>query len=178
MMERMSAASRLPRLTLPSAALLVLALGAAMLTLFMAPIAYARIVPQRGIGDIDLGMTRAEVVRTKGKPDGERLVRNEIIGPQRMVRYGKTRAFFGGFRRNAAVVTVNTRDPAERTRSGVGVGSTVAEVRRGVRGIACRNEFGFHTCFKGRFRPGERVTVFDIARRGRVSLVLIGFVID
>lgn len=146
--------------------------------LVLAPTADALIVPQRGIAGIALKMTRAQVVKAKGKPDGERLVRNEIIGPQRMVRYGKTRAFFGGFRRGARVVTINTRDPAEQTRSGVGVGSTVGEVRHGVRGIACRNEFGFHTCFKGRFRPGERVTVFDIARRGRVSLVLVGFVID
>jgi len=148
------------------------------LALMLAPATEARIVPQRGIAGIALKMTRAQIVGTKGKPDGEHFIRNEIIGRQRMVRYGRTRAFFGGFSRRAGIVTVNTRDPRERTRSGVGVGSTVDEVRHGVRGIKCRREFGIHTCFKGRFRPGERVTVFDISRRGRVSLVLVGFVID
>jgi hypothetical protein len=123
-------------------------------------------------------MTRAQVVGAKGRPDGERFVRSEIIGRQRMVRYGRTRAYFGGFRRNARVVTVNTRDPRQRTRSGAGVGSTPRQVLHGVRGIRCRGPAGIHTCVKGRFRPGERVTAFDFGRNGRVNLVLIGFVID
>ncbi|HEX6228817.1 MAG TPA: hypothetical protein VFZ41_05060 [Solirubrobacterales bacterium] len=144
----------------------------------LAPPAGALILPQRGIAGIKLNMTRAQIVTAKGKPDGERLVRNEIIGRQRMVRYGRTRALFGGFRRNARVVTINTRDPGERTRSGVGIGSTVGAVKRGVRGVRCRSQFRVHTCFRGRFRAGERVTVFDISPRGRVNLVLIGFVID
>jgi len=152
----------------------------ACLALLLAPASSrALIVPQRGIGGISLKMTRAQVVRAKGTPDAERLVHNELIGRQRMIRYGRTRALFGGFRRTATVVTINTRDPAERTRSGVGVGSTVSEVRRRVRGIRCRAAFGTRSCFKGSFGPGERVTVFDVsADSGRVRLVTIGFVID
>jgi len=157
---------------------LILAFTVALLALLLPRVAEARIVPQRGIGGISLKMTRAQVVQAKGKPDGERLVRNELIGPQRMMRYGRTRAFFGGFRRDVGVVTINTRDPSERTRTGVGIGSTIAEVRGGVRGIHCRDEFSIHTCFRGRFHPGKRVTVFDISPQGRVNLVLIGFVID
>lgn len=157
---------------------LLLALAVGCLAALAAAPAEARIEPQRGIDGINLNMTRAQIVRSKGKPDAEKVVRNEILGRQRMVRYGQTRAFFSGVRRDAGVVTVNTRDRSQKTRSGVGVGSTIAAVRNGVGGITCRDEFGIHTCFKGRFRPGERVTVLDIAGNGRVNLVLIGFVID
>jgi hypothetical protein len=156
----------------------LLAAAAICLSLAYAPAAQALILPQRGIGGIELGMIRAQIVGAKGKPDAERFARNEIIGRQRMVRYGRTSAFFGGFRREAGVVTVNTRDPSERTRSGIGVGSTVAEVKQGVRGIRCLGKSRIHTCLKGRFDPGKRVTVFDISPQGRVNLVLIGFVID
>jgi hypothetical protein len=76
------------------------------------------------------------------------------------------------------VVTVNTREQSERTRSGVGIGSTVGAVKRGVPKIRCRGKRRVHICVRGRFRAGERVTVFDISTRGRVNLVLIGFVID
>lgn len=155
------------------AVLLVLLLPAVL-----APAATARIEPDRGIAGIRLKMTRAEVVAKLGRPDGERLVRNEIIGRQRMVRYGRTRAFFGGFRANARVVTVNTRDRRQRTRSGVGIGSTPSQVLAGVRGVRCRGPARIHTCVRGVFRPGERVTVFDVSPRGRVDHVLIGFVID
>lgn len=176
-MRRMSDTDRSRRLASVLGAIL-LALIAGCTGLFPAATAEAQIIPQRGIDGIALTMTRAQIVRTKGAPDDERLVRNEILGPQRMVRYDRTRAFFGGFKPDAGVVTINTRDPTERTPSGVGIGSTTAEVRHGVRGIHCRDELSVHTCFKGRFHAGERVTIFDISRRNRVSLVLIGFVID
>jgi hypothetical protein len=140
--------------------------------------AAALIKPHRGIGGIRLNMTRAQVVAKFGEPDGERFVRNEIIGRQRAVRYGRTRAFFGGFRRGARVVTINTRDPRQRTRSGVGIGSTPSQVLAGVRGVRCRGPARIHTCVRGVFRPGERVTIFDVAPGGRVNLVVIGFVID
>ena len=148
------------------------------LVLLVPASASALIVPHRGIDGIHLDMTRAQVVAKLGAPDGEGFVRNEIIGRQRIVRYGRTRAYFGGFRRNARVVTVNTRDPRERTRSGVGIGSPISKVLARIRGIRCRGPAQIHTCVKGRFRPGERVTVFDISAQGRVNLVLIGFVID
>jgi hypothetical protein len=160
------------RTVLPAATLLV------ALVLVAPAAAEALIFPQRGIAGIKLTMTRAQVVAAKGRPDGERFVRNEIIGRQRMVRYGRTRAYFGGFRRNARVITVSTRDPRQRTRSGVGIGSTTGQVLHGVQGVRCRGPAGIHTCVKGSFRAGERVTAFDIGGNGRVKLVLIGFVID
>jgi len=156
------------------------ALAAAMfVALLLAPAADALIVPQRGIAGIRLKMIRAQVVRAKGEPDAERLIHNELIGRQRMVRYGRTRAFFGGFRQRAGVVTITTRDPGQRTRSGVGVGSSEATLRARIAGARCRTEFGTRHCWKGRFRAGERVTDFTIGLPDRrVTAVMIGFVID
>jgi hypothetical protein len=153
--------------------------AATVLALLVAPAADALIVPQRGIAGIRLKMTRAQVVRAMGRPDAERLVHNELIGRQRMVRYGRTRALFGGFRRGAGVVTIITRDPGQRTRGGVGVGSSEATLRARIAGARCRTEFGTRHCWKGRFRAGERVTDFTIGLPDhRVTAVTVGFVID
>jgi hypothetical protein len=151
---------------------------AAFALLLPASLAEARIVPQKGIQGINLNMTRAQVVQKKGQPDEEKVVPNEILGQQRIMRYGRTRAGFSGAGPGARVVGVTTRARRQRTRSGVGVGSTEAAVRAGVRGIRCRTEFGSRHCFKGRFRPGERVTDFSLSEAGRVTRVTVAFVID
>lgn len=147
--------------------------------LLPASLAEARIVPQKGIMGINLNMTRAQVVQKKGRPDSEQIVPNEILGQQRVMRYGKTRVSFSGTRRRSRVITVTTRSRRQRTRSGVGVGSTEAAVRSGVQGIRCRTEFGSRHCFKGTFEPGERVTDFSISQpEHRVTRVTVGIVID
>lgn len=156
--------------------------------LLLASQAEGAIVPQKGIAGIALNMTRAEIVRAKGQPDAEKVLPHDIIGRQRMMRYGSTRAFLGT-RPGATVFSLRTLDPREQTATGVGVGSTVAEVRAGVAGVKCRREFGIHHCWKGAFRAGERVTDFSIetktyvplispAGTTLVSAVTIGFVID
>ena len=153
--------------------------AASCVALLLPAAAGARIVPQKGIMGINLNMTRADVVRAEGRPDAERIVSSEIIGRQRLMRFGKTQIFFGGIDRRARVVTVRTRDRTERTRSGVGVGSSEAAVRSAITGARCRTEFGFRHCWKGRFRPGERVTDFEISLpERRVTQVTIAFVID
>ena len=60
---------------------------------------------------------------------------------------------------------------------GVGVGSSEGQVPAKVAGVRCRTESGFRHCFVGRFLPGKRVTDFRI-RRGRVTSVQVGFVLD
>ena len=54
---------------------------------------------------------------------------NEILGQQRILRYGKTRAGLSGPKRSDTVVAVTTKDPRQRTRSGVGVGSKEKAVK-------------------------------------------------
>jgi hypothetical protein len=158
---------------------LILLVLAASLALLLAPAANAVIVPQRGIGSIALKMTRAQVIHEKGKPDAEKVVPNEIIGRVRTMRYGATRITFGGTQAAAGVIGIETKDRQQRTRSGVGVGSSAAEVRAGVAGTQCRTEFRISHCWKGSFLPGRRVTDFRLSEpEGEVISVNVGFVID
>lgn len=158
---------------------MLLSLALSGLVLSLAATAEARIVPPRGIAGIYLDMTRPQVVARKGRPDAERVLQNEILGRQRMLRYGRTRVFFGGTRRDAGVVSVATKSRRQRTRSRVGVGSHEGAVRNRLIGITCRTEGGFRHCWKGEFTPGKRVTDFRIGLPShRVTEVVVGYVID
>jgi hypothetical protein len=54
-----------------------------------------------------------------------------------------------------------------------------ADVKDGVQGIHCRTESGSRHCFKGRFKPGERVTDFSISLPDHlVTRVTVAIVID
>lgn len=81
--------------------------------------------------------------------------------------------FFGGFR----ATSVATRSPAQRTAAGVGVGSTEARVTADVPGVRCVTDGGLRHCYVGVWRPGRKITDFTI-RKGRVTRVTVGFVID
>lgn len=151
---------------------------ACLALLLLAAPAGAVIVPQQGIGGVKLRMTRAQVVAAKGKPDVEKVTHNEILGRTRMMRYGRTRIGFNGDSASATVVGIFTTARGQRTRSGVGVGSTQAEVEAGVAGIACKDEFGVNHCWKGDFTIGQRVTDFRLTDNDKVRSVTVGFVID
>ena len=135
--------------------------------------ASATIVPQRGIGGVTLGMPQAKVRAVRGTPVKVRRARNEF-GRYTVYRY---RGLVVTFQGNANVTSLTTSSRLERTRKGVGVGSTEGQVRAGVRGARCRTESGVRHCFLGAFLPGRRVTDFFL-KRGRVSRVDVGFVID
>jgi hypothetical protein len=138
----------------------------------------ATVVPQRGMIGLELGDTVSEVREKKGAPDGIKFVRNEIIGRQRLYRYGKTWVSFNGDGRGAAVIDLSTTSRGERLANGVGVGSSKREVMRKVAGVKCPVDEAFH-CYVGRFEPGRRITDFRIgSRSGRVTSVSVGRVID
>ena len=143
--------------------LAVLALAA------LASPAGARIVPQRSITGVELGMTRAEVRERLGQPTRVERGNNEF-GHFTVFRYFRLKVTFQG---DSSVTAVSTTRRRERTRSGVGVGSTRAQVDARVRNTRCNR----HECVVGRFLAGGRVTVFRLFR-GRVTSVLVGFVID
>ena len=155
------------------------AIAAALLVLAALPAtAGAVIVPQESIKGIELGMTVAQVRELRGSPDRFRTVRNDFAGRVREWSYGLTTVTFDGTASDAKVMAVQTRSRTERTADGVGVGSRRATVRREVPNVRCLVEFSYDHCFTGRWRAGEVVTDFAINRRGRVSRVTLGRILD
>lgn len=161
--------------------LLAASVGVLLLLLLPAP-AEARIVPQVGIGGANLGMSQDRVREKLGKPDGKRVLTSPIGGFDFVqLRYGRTRMSFDGTSRDSNVIGVLTKDRSERTGSGIGVGSTRQQVKRGVAGIRCKKEYGVNHCWVGSFRPGRTVTDFRLKRKHgklKVSQVGVGIVLD
>ena len=155
-------------------------LAAATATAFLAlcGTASAVIIPQRGMIGVELGDSVSEVRQEAGAPDGIVFVDNEIIGRQRLYRYGRTWVAFNGDDPDSTVSGITTRSRRERMANGVGVGTPRREVARKVKRAKCVVEFGFDHCYIGSYRPGTRVTDFRIGPRGRVRSITIGFVID
>jgi hypothetical protein len=155
---------------LRAAAVAVLAAAAALLVVAAAS---ARIVPQRSIAGVRLGAKPATVRAVLGRPTRVRTGTNDF-GVFREFIYPALRVTFVG---DENVTSVTTTRRSERTAAGVGVGSTEAQVKAHVAGVRCKTEFGTRHCFVGQFLAGRRVTDFFI-RRGRVSRVTLGFVLD
>lgn len=135
--------------------------------------AAVRIVPQKGIGGITLGMTREQVKARLGVPAK---VRHGFgtFGPWTTLIYD---GLVVGFTGNTTANSISTRSPAERTAQGVGVGSTIQAVAANVAGSRCLKEFGYLHCYVGRWAPGRVITDFAITA-GRVTRVSVGIVID
>jgi hypothetical protein len=165
--DERGASRRVNRVRLALAlAVVAAALGAA------APID-ARIIVQHGIAGVELRMTKSQVRSKLGRPIGIRRGRNEFGRYVEFLYPRVTVSFQGGLR----VTGVRTRSRLERTRRGIGVGSREAQVKARVAGVRCRTEGGLRHCFIGRFLPGRVITDFSI-RNGRVTWVVIGFVLD
>ena len=136
--------------------------------------ASALIQIDRGIAGARLTNTQAEVRAALGKP--VRVIRGRnIFGPTLTFRYrGGISVFFQGRRTVTAVFLTGRGD---RTRRGVGVGSSERAVRNRVPGVTCDSVSGVRSCHTNEFLPGQRVTDFRI-RNGRVNRVAVSFVID
>jgi hypothetical protein len=135
--------------------------------------ATARVVVQHSIAGIELQMTKAEVRERLGRPARVRTGRNDFGRYSEFVYPRVTVSFQSG----SLVTGLRTASRLERTRRGVGVGSTEAQVKARVAGVRCRTESGFRHCFVGRFLPGRTVTDFRV-RKGRVTSIVVGFVLD
>jgi hypothetical protein len=120
-------------------------------------------------------MSRAQVQTSLGNPVRKKTGHNDF-GPftQFLYRRGITITFQGNTSVTAVAITGNT----DRTPSGVGVGSSEKQVKKGVRGVKSQTLAAVRDCHVGAFLPRRRVTDFILGPTGRVVRVTIGFVID
>jgi hypothetical protein len=141
--------------------------GASTLALLLGPAAgaEARIVVNRSVAGIELGMTAEQVVARLGRPSlstVEQGARNLVYSRRRLVvTLSRSR-----------VVIVATRSRGEVTRRGIGVGSSVGSVRRRVAGVRCGEKAGVAFCRTGSTRPGRRSTTFQIQSRRVVTVTV------
>jgi hypothetical protein len=149
-------------------------LVAGLALLLTAPAAGARIVEGRGIAGVRLQMSQSNVRHLLGTPDQIKHLTSDFGPSTEYVYYARRLrvTFFSG----TQVTAVATTSRSERTASGVGVGSTKAQLVAGVPHVHC-NSGG--PCQVGQSLPGRRVTAFFLNHaRTKVASVLIGFVID
>jgi hypothetical protein len=142
-------------------------------SLLLAPAAEAMIQLDRAIAGARLNNTKAEVRAALGKP--RKVIRRAgEFGPTTEFRYrGGLRVIFLSGR----VTLAGTTGLGDRTRRGVGVGSSERAVRRRVPGITCETFEGTRICSRGAEQPGERGTIFFISQ-GKVTRVDVAILID
>ena len=145
----------------------------ALAALVLSATASAAIVQQCSIAGIKLGIGERAVKTKLGAPLRVRSGSN-LFGHWRELVYPLvTIAFQSG---NKAT-SLSTRSALEKTTSGVGVGSTLAQVRARLRGEKCKREFGLFHCWIGRWLPGRVVTDINF-KHSRVTRVTIAYVFD
>src|SRR4051794_32383805 len=153
---------------LPIVATITLGAGLAL-----APPAGALVQVDRGIAGARLGNTRAEVRAALGAPRSVQRGTNDF---GRFLVYKYRGGITVTFQGRKQVTGVDTTGLGDRTRQGVGVGSSEAAADA-VHGVRCEVVAGARTCHTGTISAGQRVTLFDIAT-GKVSRVTVAVVID
>ena len=131
------------------------------------------IVPQISIGGVKLGMTQAKVRSILGKPTTTKRGSNDF-GSYVTFYYTGYQVNFQGV---TNVTQIDTTTAKERTASGLGVGSTKAQVQAKLHGAKCEGPRAGGHCYLGKFLPGAHVTDFSF-RNGKVWNVTVGIVID
>jgi hypothetical protein len=119
-----------------------------------------------GIGDVRLGMAEADVRSEMGRPTTTRLSRNRGAV---VLHYRRRKLDVTIDSGQSRVVGVRTRSRAQRTRSGLGVGSTKTEVRRKLRGEKCATALRVLVCTVER---SGAIMDFEL-RRDKVTRVTV-----
>jgi hypothetical protein len=141
--------------------------------LLLAPGAHAMIQLDRGIAGARIGNTKAEVRAALGAP-------RSVV--KRKGEFGRTTtyAYRGGVRvifLEGRVTLAGTTGRGDRTRRGIGVGSTEQAVKAKVPGVTCETFEGTRLCQRGAREPGQQGTIFFI-EGNRVTRVDVAVLID
>jgi|1186.fasta_scaffold49438_3 hypothetical protein len=143
------------------------------LLLAASPAAQARIRVNKSIGGVQIGMSSQRVSAILGKP--ARRFRSEEGITTLVYRHHQMRVLLVEEQSNFFdVFSVQTTSPKERTRSGVGVGTSEATLRRRLHGEHCRNFPTGRACVQGGNNRGTASeTDWEIGRNHRVKAVRI-----
>jgi hypothetical protein len=127
----------------------------------------------RGIGPVSIGMSPAQVRAALGAPSRVDVGPVNVGAIARTFIYAQRKLNVEFVRGNRLYVySVATRDRGDRTRNGIGVGSTPAAVWRDVAGVFCRvDKTGEGFCQRPR-EGGLGGTHFSV-HRGRVSAITV-----
>lgn len=122
--------------------------------------------PGVGAGGVRIGMSEGQALRVLGAPDA----RDEQDGLVRIAWAGIEVLLIAG--PGGRVIEVRVTDRGIRTAEGVGVGSTVPEVKATTDAPEC--EPGRIIRMTGDALPGDRVTTFRLGERRTVVSVEVG----
>jgi hypothetical protein len=161
------------------ARLLRSALGLALIAAlcFAAPAA-ATIVPGRGMAGVTLRMTESQVRGKMGAPSLITPMRGALGFVVTRLHYRRIDVDLQRLDGKLVVIRLLTKRPAERTESGVGVGSPVAAVER-LAGARCWREASMRYCGIGnRDKPLSRFTMFWIGADRRVTSISVSLIVN
>ena len=156
----------------------LLVAGAAAIVLMIAAVvptsAKAVLVPNVGAHGVHIGWTKGQVRALLGIPSRQVTKPDEIMGSSINLTYGGLTVVLTP---QGYVITMEIKTKRERTRNGIGVGSTLNQVARRVRGVRCSRNWR-NGCSIGGGTIGRRFTYFQFNSRRKVTSISIGKVID
>jgi hypothetical protein len=146
--------------------------------LCLAAPAAATIVPGREIAGVNLRMTERQVRAALGAPVRITRWRGALGVLVTRLRYRLLAVDLERLNHRPIVIKVLTSRRDERTASGVGVGASVAAVKR-LPGARCWWEGSAHYCGMGnRNKPLSRFTMFWIGRTQRVTSISVSLIVN
>jgi hypothetical protein len=153
---------------------LAAAVGAALVAV---PTATAKIVVQKSIAGVALGVTENEVIARLGQPKKISVMSDPDNSARsaRTLKYGDTEVWIAVEPEAPGVVSlITTRSKREKTANGVRVGISENALRKKVKGLHCSAYNSGRQCLKGSGEPGTVFTAFLLERKKKVTKILIG----
>jgi hypothetical protein len=150
--------------------------------LFAAP-AGARIVPGKGMAGVKLGDCQERAIQVLGVPD-RTFGSTDFAGFVSKYYYnqrGLKLEFRQGPGECLAMTSIRTTKAQERTKEGVGKGTTRTALRAKLKGEKCRtfkHPKRIRICWLGSMTPSKPLTEFRIDSKGRVNNIRVAIVID